>query len=182
MRLTGLFFAVAFAEPSMDLGTGAVAKEDVDRRVEREEVEDELKDLQHLVKTRGYIAQLEQDVKGLWEALGSAGPDGEAPGMQGGGGMEGDNICPSPTLAGRKRQRGESDVQGREDAGKSMCAALEGPRKAPSDDSADQELPGVCLPAFLPTDGDMAHFCSISEGNRHESRRSCADDSLHSPL
>ena len=34
MRLTGLFFAVAFAEPSMDLGTGAVAKEVVDRRVE----------------------------------------------------------------------------------------------------------------------------------------------------
>ena len=170
MRLTGLFFAVAFAEPSMDLGTGAVAKEDVDRRVEREEVEDELKDLQHLVKTRGYIAQLEQDVKGLREELGSAGPDAEAPGMQGGGGMEGDNICPSPTLAGRKRQRGESDVQGREDAGKSMCTALGGPRQAPSDDSADQELPGVCLPAFLfPTDGDMTHFCSIPEGNRHES-------------
>ena len=113
MRLTGLFCAFAFAEPSMDLGTGAVAKEDVDRRVEREEVDHELKDLQHLVKTRGYIAQLEQDVKGLWEALGSAGPDEEAPGMQGGGGMEGDNICPSPTLAGRKRQRGESDVNGK---------------------------------------------------------------------
>ena len=182
MRLTGLFFAVAFAEPSMDLGTGAVAKEVVDRRVEREEVEDELKDLQHLVKTRGYIAQLEQDVKGLREALDSAGPDNaEAPGMQGGGGMEGDNICPSPTLAGR-RQRGESDVQGREDAGKSMCTALGGPRKAPSDDSADQELPGVCLPAFLPTDGDMTHFCSIPEGNRREPRRFGADDSLHSSL
>ena len=96
--------------------------------------------------------------------------------------MEGDNICPSPTLAGRKRQRGESDVQGREDAGKSMCTALGGPRQAPSDDSANQELPGVCLPAFLPTDGDVTHFCSISEGNRHESRRSGADDSLHSPL
>ena len=183
MRLTGLFFAVAFAEPSMDLGTGAVAKEVVDRRVEREEVEDELKDLQHLVKTRGYIAQLEQDVKGLRDELGSAGPDNaEAPGIQGGGGMEGDNICPSPTLAGRKRQRGESDVHGREDAGKSMCAALGGPRKAPSHDSADQELPGVCLPAFLPTDGDLTHFCSIPEGNRRESRRFGADDSPHSPL
>ena len=166
----------------MDLGAEAVAKEDVDRRVEREEVEDELKDLQHLVKTRGYIAQLEQDVKGLWEALGSAGPDEEAPGMQGGGGMEGDNICPSPTLAGRKRQRGESDVQGREDAGKSMCTALEGPRKAPSHDSADQELPGVCLPAFLPTDGDMTLSCWILEGNGHESWRAGADSALYAPL
>ena len=150
----------------MNLGAEAVAKEDVDRRVEREEVEDELKDLQHLVKTRGYIAQLEQENQGLWEALGSAGPGEKAPGMQKVG-MEGDNVCPSQTLAGRKRQRGESEVQGREDAGKSMCTALGCPRKAPSDDSADQELPGVCLPAFLfPTDGDMTHFCSISEGNR----------------
>ena len=132
----------------MDLGAEAVAKEDVDRRVEREEVEDELKDLQHLVKTRGYIAQLEQDVQGLWEALGSAGHGKKAPGIQKVG-READNICPTQTLAGKKRQRGEDEVQGREDASKSMCTALGGPRKAPCDDSADQELPGVCLPACL---------------------------------
>ena len=61
-----MFVALAGSRP--DLGTGAVDKEEDDDdnlRVEREEVEDELKDLQHLVKTRGYIARLERENQGL---------------------------------------------------------------------------------------------------------------------
>jgi hypothetical protein len=61
-----LFISLAGSRP--DLNTGAVDKEEDDGdnlRVEREEVEDELKDLHHLVKTRGYIAQLERENQGL---------------------------------------------------------------------------------------------------------------------
>ena len=50
--------AAAAAGPGLDLGNGAVATEH--ERVEREDVEAELQDLQHLVKTRGYIAQVEK--------------------------------------------------------------------------------------------------------------------------
>jgi hypothetical protein len=79
--------------------------------------------------TEEYVTRSQASSRG---SLHASRTDEEAPGMQGGGGMEGDNICPSPTLAGWKGQRGESDVQGREDAGKSMCTALGGPRQAPS--------------------------------------------------